>query len=147
MKLLLKRYPSISNYTEGKLYINGVYFCDTLENKDRGLDQSMSEIEIQKKKIYGESAIPSGEYKVILCQSPRFKKILPRIMKVKGFEGILIHNGNTTKDTKGCILIGTKSFGGALKDSRKALDALMEKLKEEKEITLLIDYADYGKED
>ena len=66
MKLKLVRIVTWSNYTEGKLYIDGAYFCDTLEDTDRGLDQSMSEFEINRRKIYGQTCIPSGEYKVIL---------------------------------------------------------------------------------
>lgn len=145
MELKLLRYPSVSNYTEGKLYINGAYFCDTLEDTDRGLDQSMSEFEINRRKIYGQTCIPSGEYKVILNMSPRFKKILPRILDVKGFEGILMHAGNTVQDSSGCILLGTKSVDGVLINSRKAVNALIEKIKDQKDITITIDYADYGK--
>lgn len=146
MELKLLRYPSISNYTEGKLYIDGAYFCDTLEDKDRGLKQSMSLFEIQKLKVYAQTCIPSGTYKVILNMSPRFKKVLPRLLDVKGFEGILIHSGNTIQDSAGCILLGTKSGDGVLKDSRKSVDVLIEKLAKEKDITIIIDYVDYGKE-
>lgn len=145
MELKLVRFPSIGDYTEGKLYIEKQYFCDTLEDQDRGLEQSMSEFEIQRRKIYGQTCIPSGEYKVILNKSPRFKKILPRILDVKGFEGVLIHSGNTVQDTEGCILVGTKLADGVLRDSRKAVESLLEKLKEEKDIKLIIKYEDYGK--
>lgn len=144
MKLKLVRIVTQSNYTEGKLYIDGAYFSDTLEDTDRGLEQNMSEFEINRRKIYGQTCIPSGEYKVILNMSPRFKKILPRLLDVKGFEGILIHAGNTVQDSSGCILLGTKSADGILKDSRKAVDALIKKLETEKDITITIDYADYG---
>ena len=146
MELKLLRYPSTSNYTDGKLYIDGAYFCDTLEDQDRGLKQSMSEFEIQKIKVYGQTCIPSGTYKVMLNMSPRFKKVLPRLINVKGFEGILIHSGNTIFDSSGCILLGIKSSDGVLKDSRKAVNALIEKIKDQKDITITIDYVDYGKE-
>ena len=146
IKLELVRYPSTSNYTEGKLYVNEAYFCDTLEDQDRGLEQTMSEFEIQRRKVYGQTCIPSGEYVIILNKSPRFKKILPRLLNVKGFEGVLIHSGNTVQDSSGCILVGTKLSNGVIKDSRKALNALMEKLNNEKDIKLIIKYADYGKE-
>ena len=145
MKLKLVRIVTWSNYTEGKLYIDGAYLCDTLEDTDRGLEQNMSEFEINRRKVYGQTCIPSGEYKVILNMSPRFKKILPRILDVKGFEGILIHAGNTVQDSSGCILLGTKSADGVLINSRKAVDALIKKLETEKDITITIDYADYGK--
>lgn len=146
MILQLVRNNTWKQYTEGKLYLDGVYFCDTLEDTDRGLDQSMSEFEIKRRKIYGQTCIPSGEYKVILNMSPRFKKILPRILDVKGFEGILMHAGNTVQDSSGCILLGTKSSDGVLINSRKAVNALIEKIKDQKDITIIIDYADYGKE-
>lgn len=144
MKLKLVRIVTWSNYTEGKLYIDGAYFCDTLEDTDRGLDQNMSEFEINRRKVYGQTCIPSGEYKVILNMSSRFKKILPRILDVKGFEGILMHAGNTVQDSSGCILLGTKCSDGVLMNSRKAVDALIKKLETEKDITITIDYADYG---
>ena len=104
----------------------------------------MSEFEINRRKIYGQTCIPSGEYKVILNMSPRFKKILPRILDVKGFEGILMHSGNTVQDSSGCILLGTKSADGVLINSRKAVNALIEKIKDQKDITITIDYANYG---
>ena len=146
MKLKLVRIVTWSNYTEGKLYIDGAYLCDTLEDTDRGLEQNMSEFEINRRKVYGQTCIPSGEYKVILNMSPSFKKILPRILDVKGFEGILIHAGNTVQDSSGCILLGTKSADGVLINSRKAVNALIEKIKDQKDITIIIEYADYGKE-
>lgn len=145
MELKLIRTITNSQYTEGKLYIDGAYFSDTLEDTDRGLEQNMSEFEINRRKIYGQTCIPSGEYKVILNMSPRFKKILPRILDVKGFEGILMHAGNTVQDSSGCILLGTKSSDGVLINSRKAVDALIEKIKDQKDITIIIEYADYGK--
>jgi hypothetical protein len=80
MKLVIKRFPSTNNFTEGKLYIDGVYFCDTLEHKDRGLNQAMSEFEIKKRKIYGQTCIPAGLYRVLLTMSPKFKKILPILL-------------------------------------------------------------------
>lgn len=144
MKLKLVRIVTCSNYTEGKLYIDGAYLCDTLEDTDRGLEQNMSEFEINRRKIYGQTCIPSGEYKVILNMSPRFKKILPRILDVKGFEGILMHAGNTVQDSSGCILLGTKSADGVLINSRKAVNALIEEIKDQKDITITIDYANYG---
>lgn len=146
MEIILKRFPSTSNYTEGKLYINGAYFCDTLENKDRGLDQSMSEFEIRKRKIYAETCIPYGEYRVILSHSPKFKRILPEVLNVKGFEGIRFHSGNTTKDTEGCVLVGTKCGEGVIANSKNTEQSLIQKIKNQT-LKLIIKYADYGKED
>lgn len=138
MKLTLIR-TIFDTYTEGKLYIDGVYFCDTLENKDRGLLQTMSVNIIQKLKVYGETCIPAGLYKLILSLSPRFKKLMPEILFVKGFKGVRIHAGNTTKDTQGCILVGEKQSDGVLTNSRKTFDNLMQKLQNQKEIILIIE--------
>ena len=102
MRLFLKRIAKREKYTIGRLYINGLYFCDTLEDKDRGLDSSMNVNTIKEKKVYGETAIPVGEYEITLdVVSPKFSKYkfymdtcegkLPRLLDVKGFEGVLIH--------------------------------------------------------
>lgn len=99
------------------MYIDNVYFCDTLEDKDRGLKQSDSIDSIKSKKVHGETAIPTGIYKVIVGPSPKFKRNLPRLIDVPGFDGILIHRGNTNKDTAGCILVGKNRVVGKVIDS------------------------------
>lgn len=119
MELLLKRIAKKDTYTIGKLYINGDYFCDTLEDKDRRLKQSDSLSYIQKIKVQEETAIPSGKYEVIVNYSPKFKRNLPRLLNVPGFSGILIHRGNTSKDTAGCILIGENKVVGKVINSTK----------------------------
>ena len=102
MILTLDRKYKLPTYTIGKLYIDGEYFCDTLEDKDRGLTDDMTVSEISKIKIKNETAIPTGTYSITLnIVSPRFsvssfyKQVcngkLPRILNVKGFDGILIH--------------------------------------------------------
>ena len=118
MNLKLIRNNFTSEYTEGKLYLKGVYFCDTLENPDRGLYQNMEYDMISKLKVYGKTCIPYGEYKVVLTMSPKFKKTMPLIHPVKCFEGIRIHPGITVKDTKGCLLVGKKLNDGTLTDSK-----------------------------
>ena len=110
MNILIKRIARKDNYTIGKLYINGQYFCDTLEDKDRGLKQSDNIITIKTKKIFGKTAIPMGKYNVVLSYSPKFKKILPLVENVKGFSGIRIHQGNTADDTEGCIIVSEFSI-------------------------------------
>lgn len=125
MNIKLIRSKESKDYTEGKLYINEVYFCDTLELKDRGLNQSMSNDIIKSIKVYAKTCIPYGIYKIIISMSNRFKKMMPEVLQVKGFEGIRIHSGNTTKDTEGCILVGEKCGEGVLKDSMKTFNALM----------------------
>lgn len=119
MELLLKRIAKKSTYTIGKLYINGAYFCDTLEDKDRGLKQSDSLSYIQKIKVQEETAIPSGKYELIVNYSSKFKRNLPRLLNVPGFSGILIHRGNASKDTAGCILIGENKVVGKVINSTK----------------------------
>lgn len=119
MDILLKRIAKKSTYTIGKLYINGKYVCDTLEDKDRGLAQSMSEAEISKIKVYGETAIPAGKYEVIVSYSAKFKQYMPLLLNVKGFAGIRIHSGNTDKDSYGCILVGRNTVVGKVLNSRQ----------------------------
>ena len=98
MKLKLERLYLKPDYTIGKLYIDGKYFCDTLEDQVRDL--------AKERKIPGRTAIPAGVYEVIVNISPRFRRKLPRLLDVPGFDGILIHRGNTAEDTSGCILVG-----------------------------------------
>lgn len=118
MKIVIKRIAKKSTYTIGKMYIDNKYFCDTLEDKDRGLKDSMSVNDILRIKVKGETCIPSGTYKVDYTYSPRFKKKMPLVCNVKGFEGIRFHTGNTDKDSEGCILVGLNKIKGKLIDSR-----------------------------
>ena len=138
MKILIKRIAKKDNYTIGKLYIDGQYFCDTLEDKDRGLKQSDNILTIKAKKIFGKTAIPMGTYNVVLTYSPKFKKYLPLIENVKGFSGIRIHQGNTADDTEGCILVGMNKIVGMVCHSEETLKALLQKLNVNDKITLTI---------
>lgn len=106
MEIKVKRIAKRDTYTIGKLYIDGVYECDTLEDKDRGLTKSMKLDEIKAKKIYGKTAIPTGTYQVVWSYSAKFKKPLPLLLNVPGYEGIRIHSGNTDADTYGCLILG-----------------------------------------
>lgn len=124
MNITLNRIAKKPTYTIGKLYIDNKYFCDTLEDKDRGLTQSMSEAEIKSKKVYGETAIPSGTYEVIVSYSNKFKQYMPLLLNVKGFAGIRIHSGNTDKDSYGCILVGENSVVGKVLNSRNTYKKL-----------------------
>lgn len=128
MRLTLKRIANRKDYCIGKLYINGKYFCDTLEDRDRGLDDSMSEDDIKQIKIKGETAIPTGIYTVLLTYSPKYKKVMPLINNVKGYSGIRIHSGNSSKDTEGCLLVGKNTVVGRLTDSRNTFNALFKRL-------------------
>lgn len=135
MKLLLKRSFKGPDYTIGKLYINDVYECDTLEDQDRGLTSQMSISEIELKKVYGKTAIPTGTYKIDMTTvSPKFKDrvwakpykgILPRLIDVKGYSGVLIHVGNKAEDTLGCILVGENKVKGQVVNSTATFYELM----------------------
>lgn len=138
MILTLRRIAFKESYTIGKLYVDGNYFSDTVEDKDRGLDDSMTVDEIKKKKVYGETAIPYGTYKVSITYSPKFKKNLPLVEGVKGFEGIRIHSGNTAKDSLGCIIVGKNKKVGMVLDSRATMEKLMKVLNTKENIWLII---------
>lgn len=149
MKLKLERKYKKEKYTIGRLYVDGVFFCNTLEDVDRGLDESTTAIEIAEKKVYGETAIPTGTYKVVLdVYSPKFGKkeyyknfcggYLPRLLNVKGFNGILIHRGVDQSDSAGCILVGWNRVKGKLVDSQKAFEELYKILKKADEIEIEI---------
>lgn len=133
MRLTLIRIANRPTYCIGKLYIDGVYFADTLEDTDRGLKDEMSEEEIKELKVYGETAIPSGIYPVTITYSNKFKKNLPLINNVKGYSGIRIHSGNTAKDTFGCILVGKNKEVGKVLQSRVTFNALYSILARSKE--------------
>lgn len=109
MKLKVERRFLKPGYTIGRLEVDGKYFCDTLEDRVRDLSR--------EKKIPGETAIPAGIYDVVVNISPRFKRKLPRLLNVPGFEGILIHRGNTPEDTAGCILVGENKAKGRVINS------------------------------
>lgn len=138
MKLLLRRIFKGPQYTIGKLYVNGVYECDTLEDTDRGLYETQSLLEIQSKKVYGQTAIPYGTYKIDMnTVSPKFKDRswakfcggkLPRLIDVKGYEGVLIHVGNKPQDTLGCILVGENKVKGQVINSTASFNKLMKLL-------------------
>lgn len=118
MEIVLNRIAKKDSYTIGKLYIDGKYVCDTCEDKDRGLTDNMTVEEIKAKKVYGQTAIPTGTYTVSYTMSNKFKKMMPLINDVKGFEGIRIHSGNTAADSLGCILLGENKAVGKVLNSR-----------------------------
>lgn len=148
MNIVIKRIAKKPKYTIGKLYIDGEFFCNTLEDTDRGLDSSMSLSEIKAKKVYGETAIPYGTYRVVTnVISPKFKDRtwakpyegkLPRLLNVPGFEGVLIHVGNSAEDSLGCVLLGKNTVVGKVVDSQTTFKAFMNKIKNQKLITLTI---------
>ena len=149
MEILVKRIAKKPKYTIGKMYIDGQYICDTLEDIDRGLNQNMSLKEINSKKVYGETAIPTGTYKVDMnTVSPKFKSRtwakpyggkLPRLVSVPGYDGVLIHPGNKAEDTLGCILVGENKAIGQVLNSQTTFKRVMSILTEGTNITITIE--------
>lgn len=139
IKLKLKRIYKGSKYTIGKLFINDEYFCDTIEDIDRGLKFSMSVEYIKKKKVYAKTAIPTGTYKIEMTYSSKFKRILPLLVDVKGFSGIRIHRGNTEIDSSGCIIVGENKVKGKVINSTRYEIALVNKLLDEDDIEITIE--------
>ena len=130
MELRLERKYRNNNYCIDKLYINGKYFSDVLEDPDRGLTDNMSLEEIKKVKIKGNTCIPYGTYNITITYSPRFKKNLPLLNNVKGFDGIRIHSGNKPQDTEGCLLPGFNKVKGQVIDSRVTTDKLIAQIQQ-----------------
>ena len=130
MELRLERKYRNNNYCIDKLYINGKYFSDVLEDPDRGLTDNMSLEEIKKIKIKGNTCIPYGTYNITITYSPRFKKNLPLLNNVKGFDGIRIHSGNKPQDTEGCLLPGFNKVKGQVIDSRVTTDKLIAQIQQ-----------------
>lgn len=138
MRLTLERRYKLKDYTIGRLFVDGVYFCDTLEDTDRGLTSSMSVTSIRAKKVAGKTSIPTGKYFVDMATvSPRFRLRkwakanggrVPRLQGVKGFEGVLIHPGNTAADTEGCIIVGKNKAKGKVLESVETYLELFERL-------------------
>ena len=137
MELLLKRIARKESYTIGHLYIDGEYFCETLEDRDRGLRQDLPFAVNRAKKRKGVTAIPVGRYLITLgVRSPKFAKrpaydfcggCLPRLLNVPCFDGVLIHVGNTANDTEGCLLVGKNREVGMVLDSMATFKALYER--------------------
>ena len=135
MKLIVKRLYRKADYTIGKLYINNEYICDTLEDTDRGLRDDMPLEVINRKKVYGQTAIPLGKYIVDMTTvSNKYKDIqfykdlcggrVPRVLDVKGFSGILIHTGNKPEHTYGCLLVGQNRAKGQVLHSKTTFTSL-----------------------
>lgn len=129
MKLKVKRDLLNDSYTLGKLYIDDTFFCYTIEDTVRPINE----------KIFGKTAIPIGDYKVIISMSNRFKKLMPEVLNVPNFSGIRIHSGNTSEDTEGCIIVGTVRTANGVGLSRQCFTKLMEKLKNQSNINLTIE--------
>ena len=139
MKIKVERRWPKATYTIGRLYVDGIFECNTLEDKDRGLEQSTPLDVIKSKKVYGETAIPKGTYVVSMTTtSAKYAAVafywqlcrgkMPRLQNVPGFEGVLIHPGSSAIDTLGCILVGSNTKVGRLTDSKAAFQKLYRKM-------------------
>lgn len=144
MEIKVDRKWKKEKYTIGRLYINGEFICNTIEDTDRGLTQSMSEEKIKSKKIYGKTAIPSGRYKILMnVVSPKFsqkefymnvcKGKVPRLEGIKGFSGVLIHSAATADNVEGCIGVGFNTEIGRLTSIKEAFEKVYSKLSSSKE--------------
>lgn len=140
MNIELKRVARKTLYTIGRLYIDGKYICDTIEDKDRGLTQSMPLTQIKRIKIKSQTAIPTGTYTVVMnVKSPSFSKktyyntfckgYLPRLLNVPGFDGILMHRGVDQNSSAGCIILGYNTIVGKVTNSREAFEQVYKQLK------------------
>ena len=148
MKLTLKRIARKEGYTIGRLYIDDAYFCDTLEDRDRGLEQAMPLDMIKRIKVKGETAIPTGTYELSMRHiSPKYSRkkafaftggVMPRLLNVPGYEGVLIHSGNTAADSEGCILVGENKAVGKVLNSMATFKALWAVLNHRKSEPLTI---------
>lgn len=146
MKLELIRTGKADDCTQGRLLIDGEYFCDTIEDRDRGLRDDMPLDEIHRLKVYGETAIPAGTYTVLLTRSVRFQSrpwaarwdgAVPLVANVKGFTGIRIHPANSASELLGCIAVG-KAGSGCVTNSASTYDRLMQRIADAGEVTITI---------
>lgn len=132
MELKLKRVSLQDTYTIGKLYVNGIYFCHTCEDKVRDLPN--------ESKVHGQTAIPYGRYEITMeVQSSKYSQrstynwcrgYLPRLLNVPYFDGVLIHAGNSANDSHGCVLVGENGVNGKVINSMATLKRLYSILKD-----------------
>lgn len=120
MDIHLERKIHNTKSTEGNLYINGKWFCHTIEDVVRAKPGMWS----YKVKVYGKTAIPYGTYPVLVTWSNRFKRMLTGVFNVPDFEGIRIHNGSTELSSAGCIIISYTALKGSLVNDKKAMNDL-----------------------
>ena len=139
MDVLVERYVFGTDFTRSKMYIDGDYFCEVIERYDAGLNEKSTLKDIQDAKKRGLCAIPYGTYTVKLSYSKSFGRVLPLIENVLGFLGVRIHEGNAPQNSKGCLLVGKlTNKQDFISNSKETLMKLMEKMKDEKNISLTI---------
>ncbi|MBP3619246.1 MAG: hypothetical protein J6J24_01150 [Clostridia bacterium] len=143
MKVNVVRRYNNSKYCIGDLYVDGVWFSNTIEDTDRGLDNSMSVSDIKKKKVYAQTAIPTGTYDLTIdiispkfYQKPYYKSFcngyVPRVLNVKGFDGILIHKGVNQNSSAGCLIVGYNTIKGQVTNTQQAFEKLYKLFKQAK---------------
>ena len=138
MTVTVKRKEFTEQSTIGEMFVNGVFLCYTLEDKDRGLKDS-DEIEvIALKKVHSKTAIPYGTYQCAFSMSNRFQRVLPEVYGVKGFKGIRIHSGNSSADSEGCILLGNTKCKDFIGESRLAMSNFFLKVAPAKKFVLQV---------
>lgn len=136
MKIEHVRIYNCPTYCISKLYIDGVWQCDIIEDTDRGLDQNMSLEELKRRKVYRQTAIPTGRYKLTMrfvspkfSQMPYYKKFckgyMPRILDVPAYDGILVHAGVNANSSAGCVIVGLNKVKGKVLESKKTWEKLM----------------------
>lgn len=118
MIVVIDRKWKKDTYTIGRVFIDDVFFANSMEDKDRGLTKDMPLTEIKKRKVYGETAIPAGEYEVRMTYSPKYKRRMPQVMDVPGWTGVRMHSMNEAKDSLGCIGMGKNDKPGWISNSR-----------------------------
>ncbi len=154
MKLRLDRKYKKATYSIGKLYVDGQYFCDTVEDKDRGLTDKDSLEKIKATKVYAKTAIPLGTYKITMgvispkfSQKPYYKAFcngrLPRLLNVKGFDGILIHKGVNADSSAGCIIVGKNTVVGGVTNSQFYFEKLYKMMAEAQQKGVQIEWEIY----
>ena len=139
MKLTIERKWEKAEYVIGRLYIDGMFICNTLEPTDRGLENKAlpnkltspewqaAEKEARKEKnlhVPGTTAIPTGLYTIGQNISKKFHGRRLYLRNVPGFDGIMIHEGNTLRDTAGCILVGENTQRGRVNNSKAWLETV-----------------------
>jgi hypothetical protein len=124
MNIVVERLQCDDDVTISGITVDGDWQCWGLEDPVREVQGQP----VASWKVYGKTAIPAGRYKVELTMSARFKRILPILLDVPGFEGVRIHAGNTAADTEGCILVGNERLAKSLARSQLALAPFMAKM-------------------
>lgn len=127
-QIVVERKYYKEKYTIGNMFLEGEWFCNTLEDKDRGLSQTLSLSQNKKLKVYAQTAIPKGTYEVKIHFWAKYRINVPILLKVPAFEGILIHNGVNQNHTAGCILVGLNTIPGQLTSGKKYMTELTSRI-------------------